>query len=57
MLVQQEAIVFICIVCLKSALTGFCQTCTAHTVKYTRTGSMQVVKNSNSFISREDNKK
>jgi hypothetical protein len=49
--------VFIRIVFLKSALEGFCQTCVAHTIKYTRTGSMEVVKTKNSFISREIKKK
>jgi len=57
MLVQQEAIVFIFIVCLKSALEGFRHTWTAHTIKYTRIGSKQVDKSANSFISREDKKK
>ena len=57
MLVQTDAMLFIRIVCLKSALEGFRQTCAAHTIKYTRTGSMQVVKTKNSFISRDIKKK
>jgi hypothetical protein len=57
MLVKQEASVFIRMVCLKSALEGSRQTCTAHTIKYTRIGTMQVVKNKNSFISSDISKK
>ena len=57
MLEHKDATLFIRIVCLKSALEGSCQTCTAHTIKYTRTGSMEVVKTKNSFISRELKKK
>ena len=56
-LVQQDAIIFIRIVCLKSAQAGFCQTFTAHMIKYTRIGSMQVDKIINSFISSEIIKK
>jgi hypothetical protein len=53
MLVQQEAMKFMFMVCRKSAREGFLQTWTAHMIKYTRTGTRQVDKRANSFISSE----
>ena len=57
MLVKLDATIFIRIVFLKLAKEGFRQTCKAHPVKYTRTGSIQVDKIKNSFSSRDISKK
>ena len=53
MLVKLEAIRFIRIVCVKSAMDAFRHVNAAHLIKYTGIGSMKVDKNKNSFISSE----